>query len=85
MTTAVPTYSGEDAAQRLRTRVSEVRSGDFDETAAVLADSLWDVLEASFWNAEHPLPPDALHALDAYVSIGKSLWHKSGLGQGHPA
>ncbi len=84
MTAVVPNYSAEDAAQQLRTRVAAIRSGDFDETAAILADSLWDVLEASYWNAEHPLPSGALQALDAYVSIGKSLWHKSGLGQGHP-
>ena len=85
MTTRAATNSPtEDAVQRLRARVAALRSGDFDGTTDVLADSLWDVLEAHFWNAQHPLPADALRALDAYVSIGKALWHKSGLGQGHP-
>ena len=73
-----------DAAQRLRALVSALRSGDFDGTFTILADPLWDVLEASYWNAEHPLPADALQALNAYISIGKVLWHKSGLGQAHP-
>ena len=80
----LPNTPTEEAAQRLRDRVSVLRSGDFDDTASILADPLWDVLEASYWNAEHPLPSEALHALDAYVNIGKTLWHKSGLGQGHP-
>lgn len=82
--TVASTTSSDEAAQRLRALVAGLRSGDFNGTAAILADPLWDVLEASYWNAEHPLPAEALQALDAYVSVGKALWHKSGLGQGHP-
>ncbi len=82
--TAAPSTPPEDAAGRLRALVSALRSGDFDGTTAILADPLWDVLEASYWNAEHPLPADALQSLDECVNIGKALWHKSGLGQGHP-
>jgi len=82
--TVAPSNPSEEAAQRLRALVSELRSGDFDGTATILANPLWDVLEASYWNAEHPLPADALQALEAYIGIGKALWHKSGLGQGHP-
>ena len=82
--TTPPGASTEDAGLRLRDRVAALRSGDFEETASILADPLWDVLEASYWNAEHPLPPDALDALDVYVNLGKTLWHKSGLGQAHP-
>lgn len=84
MTHAPANNPSEDAAQRLRALVLTVRSGDFDGTATILADPLWDVLEAAYWDAEHPLPSEALQALDSYVSIAKVLWHKAGLGQGHP-
>ena len=78
----LPPY--DDTAQRLRDAVSSLRSGDFDGATALLSDPLWDVLEARFWYAEHPLTAPALQALDAYVSIAKALWHKAGLGQAHP-
>ncbi len=74
----------DEAAQRLRALVSGLRSGDFDGTATILGDPLWDVLEASYWNAEHPLSSEALKALNAYVDIARALWHKAGLGQGQP-
>ena len=82
--TTTPNTPSEEAAHRLLERVAALRTGDFAGAATLLADSLWDVLEATYWNAEHPLGAEALQALDAYVHIGKTLWHKVGLGQGHP-
>ncbi len=82
--TSPPIQPQDDAVLRLREAIAVLRSGDFDGATKLLSDPLWDVLEAKFWNAEHPLPASALQALDAYVNLGKSLWHKAGLGQGHP-
>ena len=82
--TVSPNSTSDDAAQGLREAIAGLRPGDFDGTTALLSDPLWDVLEARFWSAEHPLSPFALQALDVYVTLGKALWHKAGLGQGHP-
>jgi len=76
--------AADEIAQRLREATAKLRSGDFDAATHLLSDSLWDSLEAYFWNASHPMPKHALAALDAYLHIAKSLWHKVGLGQAHP-
>lgn len=74
----------DDIAKRLRDTTAALSPGDFEATTRLLADPLWDTLEAHFWNASHPLPPAARQALDAYLHIAKSLWHRAGLGQSHP-
>jgi hypothetical protein len=79
-----PTYPSEEIAKRLRDATTALGPGDFDSATKLLSDPLWDTLEAHFWNASHPLPPAARQALDAYLHIAKSLWHKAGLGQSHP-
>ena len=71
-------------AKPLRDAVYAIAPGDFDAVARLLGVPLWDALEGDFWNASHPLPPHARHALDAYLYLAKTLWHKAGLGQSHP-
>ena len=71
-------------AMPLRDSVYAIAPGDFDAVARLLSDPLWDALEADYWNASHPLPPRAREALDAYLHLAKTLWHKAGLGQSHP-
>ena len=84
MSQALPSSPSEDVAKRLREATAALSPGDFDAATRLLADPLWDTLEAHFWNASHPLPSSARQALDAYLHIAKSLWHKAGLGQAHP-
>ena len=79
-----PVVPGEHIAKSLRDAVYSTAAGDFDAVARLLADPLWDALEADYWNASHPLPPPARQALDAYLHLAKTLWHKAGLGQSHP-
>ena len=50
----LPNTPTEEAAHRLRERVSALRSGDFDGTAAILGDPLWDVLEGKINPKAHP-------------------------------
>ena len=76
--------SAEHVAKPLRDAVYSTAPGDFDAVARILSDPLWDALEADYWNASHPLPPQARQALDAYLHLAKTLWHKAGLGQSHP-
>ena len=68
----------------LRDAIYAVVPGDFAAVSRLLGDPLWDSLEAEYWNASHPLPPQARQALDAYLHLAKTLWHKAGLGQSHP-
>lgn len=75
---------GDHLAKPLRDAVYAIAPGDFDSVARLLGDSLWDALEAEYWNASHPLPPRARQALEAYLHLAKTLWHKAGLGQSHP-
>ena len=79
-----PVLPAEHIAKPLRDAVYSTAPGDFDAVARLLADPLWDALEADYWNASHPLPPQARQALDAYLHLAKTLWHKAGLGQSHP-
>ena len=79
-----PVVPAEHIAKPLRDAVYSTATGDFDAVARLLADPLWDTLEAEYWNASHPLPPTARQALDAYLHLAKTLWHKAGLGQSHP-
>lgn len=76
--------SAEHVAKPLRDAVYSTAPGDFNAVARILSDPLWDALEADYWNASHPLPPSARQALDAYLHLAKTLWHKAGLGQSHP-
>jgi hypothetical protein len=78
-----PTPS-DDIVGRLQESCAALRPGNFEATKRLLADPLWDRLEAHFWNASHPLPAPAKEMLDAYLTIAKSLWHNAGLGQAHP-
>ncbi len=78
-----PTTSDE-FAKRLRDATAALTPADFDAATRLLSDPLWDTLEAKFWNASHPLPPAARQALDAYLHISKTLWHRAGLGQARP-
>lgn len=75
---------GDHLAKPLRDAVYAIAPGNFDAVARLLGDPLWDALEAEYWNASHPLPPRARQALDAYLHLAKTLWHKAGLGQSHP-
>ncbi len=75
---------GDHLAKPLRDAVYAIAPGDFAGVARLLGDPLWDALEADYWNASHPLPPQARQALDAYLHLAKTLWHKAGLGQSHP-
>lgn len=75
---------GDHLAKPLRDAVYAIAPGDFDAVARLLGDPLWDALEADYWNASHPLPPHARQALDAYLHLAKTLWHRAGLGQSHP-
>ncbi len=77
-------FPSEEIAKRLRDATVALGPGDFEAATKLLSDPLWDTLEAHFWNAPHPLPPAARQALDAYLHIAKTLWHKAGLGQSHP-
>ena len=81
MNSALPV---EHIAKPLRDAVYSTSPGDFDAVTRLLADPLWDALETDYWNASHPLPPQARQALDAYLHLAKTLWHKAGLGQSHP-
>lgn len=74
----------EHLAKPLRDAVYAISPGDYDLAARLLSDPLWDLLEANYWNAAHPLPPHARHALDTYLHLAKTLWHRAGLGQPHP-
>ncbi len=78
------TILADHVAKSLRDAIYAVTPGDFDTVARLLGDPLWDSLEAEYWNASHPLPPRARKALDAYLHLAKTLWHKAGLGQSHP-
>jgi len=77
-------FSPEEIAKRLRDATAALNPGDFEAATRLLSDPLWDTLEAHYWNASHPLPVAARQALDAYLHIAKTLWHKAGLGQSHP-
>jgi hypothetical protein len=79
-----PALTAEHIAKSLRDAVYATAPGDFNAVARLLADPLWDALEADYWNASHPLPPQARQSLDAYLHFAKTLWHKAGLGQSHP-
>ena len=79
-----PALPVENHVKPLRDAVYSTVPGDFDGVARILADPQWDALEAEYWNASHPLPPQARQALDAYLHLAKSLWHKAGFGQAHP-
>lgn len=79
-----PTTPAEHAAKPLRDAVYAIAPGDFAAVATLLGHPLWDSLEAEYWNASHPLPPPARQALEAYLHLAKTLWHKAGLGQSHP-
>lgn len=79
-----PAPQGEHLAKPLRDAVYAVAPGEFDVVARLLGDPLWDTLEADFWNASHPLPAQARQALNAYLHLAKTMWHKAGLGQSHP-
>ena len=68
----------------LRDAVYVIAPGNFDAVTRLLADPMWEALEADFWNASHPLPPQARQSLDAYLHLAKTLWHRAGLGQSHP-
>lgn len=72
------------AAKPLRDAVYVIAPGNFDAVTRLLADPTWDALEADYWNASHPLPPQARQSLDAYLHLAKTLWHRAGLGQSHP-
>ena len=74
----------EHLAKPLRDAVYAIAPGDFAGVARLLSDPLWDTLEADFWNASHPLPPEARQALEAYLHLAKTLWHRAGIGQSHP-
>lgn len=71
-------------AKPLRDAVYVIAPGNFDAVTRLLADPTWDALEADYWNASHPLPPQARQSLDAYLHLAKTLWHRAGLGQSHP-
>ena len=73
-----------ERTQALQAAVSAIAAGDFDATTRLLASPLWQTLEADFWNAEHPLPPDARESVATYLRLAKLLWHRAGLGQAHP-
>jgi len=77
-------FPSEEIAKRLREATTALSPGDFEAATRLLSDPLWDTLEAHFWNASHPLTPPARQALDAYLHVAKTLWHKAGLGQSHP-
>jgi hypothetical protein len=74
----------EHLAKPLRDAVYAIAPGDFAGVARLLSDPLWDTLEADFWNALHPLPPEARQSLEAYLHLAKTLWHRAGMGQSHP-
>ena len=80
----IPIVQADHLAKPLRDAVYAVAPGDFDLVARLLADPHWGLLEANYWNASHPLPPQARQALDTYLHLAKTLWHKAGLGQSHP-
>ena len=79
-----PVLQSAHAAKPLRDAVYVIAPGNFDAVTRLLADPMWDALEADYWNASHPLPPQARQALDAYLHLAKTLWHRAGLGQSHP-
>jgi hypothetical protein len=68
----------------LQSNANSLSPGAFDAAVAVLSSHEWAVLEGNFWNCSHPLPPEARHTLNAYLTISKTIWHKSGLGQAEP-
>lgn len=74
----------EHLAKPLRDAIYAVAPGEFANVTTLLNHSLWDGLEAEYWNASHPLPPESRRALDAYLHLAKTLWHRAGLGQSHP-
>ncbi len=71
-------------AKPLRDVVASIAPGDFEAATAVLGNAWWDALETDFWNASHPLAPDARQSLDSYLHVVKTLWHRAGLGQSQP-
>ncbi len=79
-----PQNKAEELAKPLRDAARALAPGDFESASRLLADPLWDSLEAQFWNASHPLPTPARQALNCYLHIAKTLWHKAGLGQAQP-
>lgn len=74
----------EELAKPLRDAAQALNPGDFETATKLLSDPLWDTLEAHYWNASHPLPLTARQALECYLHIAKTMWHKAGLGQSHP-
>ncbi len=68
----------------LQSKANLLTPGAFDAAVAVLSSHEWAALEGNFWNCSHPLPPEARHTLNAYLTISKTIWHKSGLGQAEP-
>ena len=74
----------EELAKPLRDAAQALNPGDFETATKLLSDQLWDTLEAHYWNASHPLPLTARQALECYLHIAKTMWHKAGLGQSHP-
>jgi hypothetical protein len=65
-------------------KANALTPGAFDAAVSVLSSSEWGVLEGTFWNCSHPLPTEARNTLNAYLTIAKIIWHKSGLGQAEP-
>ena len=74
----------EELAKPLRDATQALTPGDFETATKLLADPLWDSLEAHYWNASHPLPMGARQAIECYLHLAKTMWHKAGLGQSHP-
>lgn len=68
----------------LHSKANSLSPGAFDAAVSVLSSHEWAVLEGHFWNCSHPLPSEARHTLNAYLTISKTIWHKSGLGQAEP-
>lgn len=71
-------------ASSLHDAVAAVVPGDFGATVQLLGSPMWQALEANFWSASHPLPPNARQSLDIYLELAKKLWHRAGLGQSNP-
>ncbi|MBC7710016.1 MAG: hypothetical protein H7203_08150 [Rhizobacter sp.] len=78
------TEQADHLATPLRDAVYAITAGDYDAAVLLLSDPLWELLESNYWNASHPLPPHARQALDTYLHLAKTLWHRAGLGQPHP-
>ncbi|MCZ2134459.1 MAG: hypothetical protein LC098_03370 [Burkholderiales bacterium] len=74
----------EELAKPLRDAVMALSPGDFDAATRLLSHPVWETLEAHYWNASHPLPGVSRQALDTYLHLAKTIWHRAGLGQSQP-